>query len=238
MRGRLLTRLALMVATLFAMWLVAPGIASAGELTVPIGVTATDPCCVELRGILGDDGDEPQCVTLNGKGTIPVVVDEPGEYGYELRQVEADGFPVYDQTVYHVFLTAYYEGDEFLAVVTGGIDGTDDKPEAFAFSKPATADSPEPATTSDSDASPVVRSEEGNASQPQGKDAPSQPQDQAGPLESPKVADSRENRGIATIIDMLPSMGSPVGVALALALGVGGTATIIILGIIRRGNGR
>ena len=47
-----------------------------------------------------------------------------------------NGMEVYDSTEYNVWVTAYYDGDSMLATVTGGIKGTDDKPDAFKFEPP------------------------------------------------------------------------------------------------------
>jgi hypothetical protein len=43
---------------------------------------------------------------------------------------------VYDKTVYQVWVNAYYDGDTLTSVVTGGIKGTNDKPDTFKFSNP------------------------------------------------------------------------------------------------------
>ena len=73
---------------------------------------------------------------MNGKAAFTITLDEPGTYEYVLRQVPLNGMEVYDSTEYNVWVTAYYDGDSMLATVTGGIKGTDDKPDAFKFEPP------------------------------------------------------------------------------------------------------
>ena len=73
---------------------------------------------------------------VDGKGRFSVVLDEPGTYEYEMKQIASQGLSVYDNTVYQVWVTAYYDGATMQSVVTGGIKGTNDKPDAFKFAKP------------------------------------------------------------------------------------------------------
>ena len=114
-----------------------PLVARADAADASIEVLASDPCTVELSGVSDNVTGYRQLASVtDGRHAFPVSADEPGEYRYELRQVETDGFPVYDETVYVVYVSAYYDQGVMQVIVTGGISGSEDKPEGFVFTKP------------------------------------------------------------------------------------------------------
>lgn len=109
-------------------------------------VSASDACTVRLTGVSENTGGVVVESDVSGKGTMELDFDEPGHYEYELRQIASGGHAVYDETVYQVFVDVGYDNGRFVSVVTGGIKGTEDKPESFSFSKPKEPDKPKPST--------------------------------------------------------------------------------------------
>lgn len=110
-------------------------------------VSASDACTVRLTGVSENTGGVVVESDVSGKGTMELDFDEPGHYEYELRQIASGGHAVYDETVYQVFVDVGYDNGRFVSVVTGGIKGTEDKPESFSFSKPKKeTDKPKPST--------------------------------------------------------------------------------------------
>ena len=101
-----------------------------------IEVASTDPCVVSLIGVSDNAKGYDEQEKVDGKGRFSVVLDEPGTYEYEMKQIASQGLSVYDNTVYQVWVSAYYDGATMQSVVTGGIKGTNDKPDAFKFAKP------------------------------------------------------------------------------------------------------
>lgn len=119
--------------------MVAPSLALADSAAGTIEVTASDPCVVSLVGTSDNTVGYDEQLRVDDKATFSVTADEPGDYEYEMKQVSAQGLEVYDETTYHIWVTAYYENDSAGGMqisVTGGIVGTDDKPESFKFEKP------------------------------------------------------------------------------------------------------
>ena len=111
-----------------------PAYADTAEGTVE--VSATDPCIVRLSGMSENTNGYDEQKKVEGKATFSIAVDEPGEYEYELKQVASQGLETYDTTTYCVWVTAHYEGETMQATVTGGVKGTNDKPDSFEFKKP------------------------------------------------------------------------------------------------------
>ena len=101
-----------------------------------IEVMATDPCAVEIVGVSENTGGYETHGEVNGTATFTISLDEPGTYEYVLRQTAQNGMEIYDPTEYNVWVSAYYEGDSMQVMITGGIKGTDDKPDAFKFETP------------------------------------------------------------------------------------------------------
>ena len=132
--ARFLTATAIIAFAMLAMF--ATPSAYADTADGAIEVTATEPCAVEIVGVSENAGAYSTQGEVNGKAAFTITLDEPGTYEYVLRQVPLNGMEVYDSTEYNVWVTAYYDGDSMLATVTGGIKGTDDKPDAFKFEPP------------------------------------------------------------------------------------------------------
>lgn len=109
-----------------------------------IAVSATDACAVCLKGVTDNTGNYQEIRKVADQTEFSLSYSEPGQYEYELRQIKADGFEIYDDTVYRVFVTVLSENDVLTAVVTGAFKGTDEKPGEFRFFKPETRTPPEP----------------------------------------------------------------------------------------------
>lgn len=114
-------------------------------------VTANSACTVQLDGISENTQGYSDKKELTDKVSFSITYDEPGSYEYELKQVKSDTSEIYDSGVYQVFVNVIYESDVMKTVVTGGIKGTEEKPEQFKFEKvepaPEESDqSTEPAT--------------------------------------------------------------------------------------------
>ena len=126
---RRIMALAACICLVFAM----PISAFADETTAEIKVTCSEPCMVGLTGISDNTksySEDRECIDSAG---FSVALSEPGQYEFELKQVSAGRYEIYDDTVYQVFVNVLYEGDKMVSVVTGGIKGTEEKPKEFRF---------------------------------------------------------------------------------------------------------
>jgi hypothetical protein len=119
------------------------------ETMADIRISCSAPCIVELKGISENTEGYAETNTCDKDSTaFSVTLTEPGQYEYELKQVASGRFEIYDKTVYQVFVNVVYENDQMVSIVTGGIKGTEDKPEEFKFtllpSESGTESTPEP----------------------------------------------------------------------------------------------
>lgn len=107
--------------------------AFADVTTTEIKVTCSEPCMVGLTGVSENTegfSENRECTDSVG---FSLSLSEPGQYEYELKQASSGQYRIYDDTIYQVFVDVFYEDDKMVSVVTGGIKGTEEKPEEFRF---------------------------------------------------------------------------------------------------------
>lgn len=107
--------------------------AFADETAAEIKVTCSDPCMVGLTGVSENTEGFTEVRACSDNAVFSVALTEPGQYEYELKQVAAGQYDIYDDTVYQVFINMLYEDNRMVSVVTGGLKGTEEKSEEFRF---------------------------------------------------------------------------------------------------------